>query len=35
MMNSGKGIVSKLGHWVSRDTNDVIVVDGKVMKGDE
>jgi hypothetical protein len=35
MMNSGKGIISKLGHWVSRDTNDVIVVDGKVMKGDE
>ena len=35
IMGSGKGIVSKLGHWVSRDTNDVIVVDGEIMKGIE
>ena len=35
IMPSGKVIISKLGHWVSRDTNDVIVVDGRVTRGEE
>ena len=35
LMSSGKAILSKLGHWVSRNTNDVIVVDGIVVKGED
>lgn len=34
VMSSGSVILSKLGHWVSRNTNDVIVVDGVVVKGE-
>ena len=35
VMPSGSVILSKLGHWISRSTNDVIVVDGVVLKGEE
>ena len=35
VMPSGSVILSKLGHWISRSTNDVIVVDGVVVKGEE
>ena len=35
VMSSGSVILSKLGPWASRSTNDVIVVDGAVVKGEE